>query len=238
MKTKRKSLKFLVLIAIIHVVGAIVFIGCTKKPSVPPTSEVPPTTPVETPAPAITPDPAESTQPAEAVEPVKPETPKVPDSEAVTLQSLMNLPDKYWNPILTNWYGKDAPDFAIDDLSGKTHKLSDYKGKDVIVVFWATWCPTCRAEIPHLKELRTEISSDKLQILAVSNESKRAVQSFVNQAKMNYTVVLMKSRMPAPFSMAEYLPTSFFVDKQGKIKLIAEGYVSKEQTRAILDATK
>ena len=66
-----------------------------------------------------------------------------------------------WRPIYTSWYGKPAIDFTLTDIKGKEHKLSDYRGKNVMFVFWATWCGPCLMEIPHLIALRNIISEDK-----------------------------------------------------------------------------
>ena len=61
---------------------------------------------------------------------------------------------KTWDTAYTSWYGEQIPDFTVKDIDGKSHKLSDYHGRDVLVVFWATWCPACNSEISHLIKLR------------------------------------------------------------------------------------
>ncbi len=75
-----------------------------------------------------------------------------------------------WGPIHTSWYGKEAPDFTMTDINGKEHKLSDYRGRDVMIIFWATWCMPCVIEVPHLISLRNAIGEDELAMLAISNE--------------------------------------------------------------------
>jgi len=121
-----------------------------------------------------------------------------------------------WGPAFTPWYGKPAPDFALTDLDGKEHKLSDYKGKKVLLVFWATWCPPCRKEIPDLIELRKTVSEDKLAMLAISNEEPDLVKSFVTQAKLNYTVLLDPGTLPGPYNTINAIPSSFFIDKRNQ----------------------
>ncbi len=141
-----------------------------------------------------------------------------------------------WGPAFTPWYGKPAPDFALNDLDGKEHKLSDYKGKKVLLVFWAIWCPPCLREIPDLIELRETISEDKLAMLAISNEKPNLVKRFVAQANINYTVLLDKGTLPGPYNTINAIPSSFFIDTEGKIKLATSGLVSLSEIKAILQA--
>ena len=146
-----------------------------------------------------------------------------------------------WGPTYTPWYGKTAPDFMLTDLAGKEHRLSDYRGKDVILVFWATWCKYCIPEIPHLIELRNTVSEDKLAILAITHEEPGRVKKFAAAKRMNYTVLLEKGDMPAPFGVIRIyrtagIPCSFFIDPEGKIKLATVGILTLESINAILQA--
>ncbi|MEJ2703468.1 MAG: TlpA disulfide reductase family protein [Sedimentisphaerales bacterium] len=140
-----------------------------------------------------------------------------------------------WEATFPAWAGKAAPDFAINDIDGKTHRLSDYHGKNLLVVFWATWCPSCNAEIPHLMELRKAYSADQLAILAISNESPDVLKDFVAKKGINYTVASIHSTPPAPFSSVTSIPTTFYIGPDGKIKLTALGLVPLEQAKAIVD---
>ncbi len=99
---------------------------------------------------------------------------------------------KTWGAINPSWHGKPAPDFTLQDIKGQTHKLSDYKGKNVMLVFWATWCGPCKMEVPHLIEFRNSNSSNELAILAISNENAEKVKQFVEAQKINYTVLRWK----------------------------------------------
>jgi peroxiredoxin len=143
---------------------------------------------------------------------------------------------KTWEPGYQSWYGKPAPDFTLADLAGKEHKLSDYKGKNVAIIFWATWCPPCRMEIPHLIELRKTVADGDLAMLAISNEGPELVKKFVAQAKINYTVLLDPGTLPGPYNTIRAIPSSFFIDRQGKMKLATTGLVSLEEIKAILEA--
>lgn len=146
-----------------------------------------------------------------------------------------------WGPSYKAWYGKMAPEFTLTDLDGKEHKLSDYRGKDVMLIFWATWCPPCMFEIPHLIALRNTVSEDKLAILAISNQKPDLVKKSVAQKKINYVVLLEKNNMPAPFGVLRIfrtsgIPCSFFIRPDGKIKLATSGLLSLSDMKAILQA--
>lgn len=141
-----------------------------------------------------------------------------------------------WEPVYQSWYGKMAPDFTLTDITGKQHRLSDYRGKNVLIVFWATWCGPCLMEIPHLIALRNIIGEDKLAILAISSENPVLVKRFVAQKKINYTVLSFSGILPTPFNLVRAIPCSFFIDTEGKIKLATEGLLSLGEAEAILRA--
>jgi peroxiredoxin len=141
------------------------------------------------------------------------------------------------NSPFSKWFGKEAPDFTFTDIEGKTHSLSDYRGKNVMVVFWATWCPPCNAEIPHLMDLRKQESEGNLAILALSGEDSETVRKFAEARKINYTAAsLGNSYLPEPFINVEYIPTSFFIDPDGRIKTVVVQSLTLEQMKTILEA--
>jgi peroxiredoxin len=120
-------------------------------------------------------------------------------------------------------------DFTVTDLQGNKIKLSDYHGKKVMVIFWATWCPPCKAEIPDLIELRKKYTQDQLVMLAISEEPISTVKRFINANKnINYTIAITPSyaSLPSPLNKAELgatdpgfpIPKTFYIDLTGKIK--------------------
>lgn len=142
-----------------------------------------------------------------------------------------------WRPVHISWFGQKAPDFTLTDINGKQHKLSDYHGKTVMIIFWATWCGPCIMEISHLITLRNLIGEDNLAMLAISNENPVLVKQFVADKKINYTVFSIDAgNMPAPYNQVRNIPCSFFIDPDGKIKLATEGLLSLGEIRAILQA--
>ena len=148
---------------------------------------------------------------------------------------------KYWNTVYTSWYGKTTPDFTLTDIKGKQHKLSDYRGKNVILNFWAIRCPYCRMGIPHLNALRNLVDEGKLAILAIANEDLALMREYVAYQKMNYTVLVDKGNMPPPYGVMRLyrttgVPCTFFINPEGKIKLAATGLLSWGEMKAILQA--
>jgi peroxiredoxin len=147
----------------------------------------------------------------------------------------------YWDTAFTYWYGRKAPDFNLTDITGRQHRLSDYRGKDVMIIFWAAWCRPCIMEMPHLIELRKTTDEDKLAMLAISYKNKanttEMVRSMVEQQKVNYTVFSVHiGEVPKPYSEITGIPCSFFIDPEGKIKLATLGVLSLDTIKAILEA--
>ncbi len=117
-----------------------------------------------------------------------------------------------------------APDFSLKDLDGDMQSLSDFKGKVVIVNFWATWCPPCRAEMPSMQRAWNVIRNKDVVMLAVhvgGNEDK--IWSFVGDYELDFTVLIdPKSKVADAWPM-EGLPSTFVVDPEGRIVYRAIG---------------
>ncbi len=127
-----------------------------------------------------------------------------------------------------------APNFKLTDLNGQKISLADYKGKVLILNFWATWCPPCRAEIPDFVEAYAEQKANGLEILGISldTKGKETVVSFVDKYKINYPVVL-ESRQATEkiindYEPGQYIPATIIIDKLGRIRHKEVGVIDKE----------
>ncbi len=127
--------------------------------------------------------------------------------------------------------GKAAPDFVLTTTENKKLKLSDYKGKVVIVDFWATWCAPCRRGIPDLVSLKSEFKNKDLEIIGISVDQENTLSSikpFIKENKINYPIVYGNMDVVAAYGNIPSIPTSFIVDKEGKIAASYVGLVDKE----------
>jgi cytochrome c biogenesis protein CcmG/thiol:disulfide interchange protein DsbE len=119
-----------------------------------------------------------------------------------------------------------APDFVLEDASGKPVKLSDFRGKVVLLNFWATWCPPCRAEIPWFIEFQKTYQDAGLETLGVSMDEKgwAAVKPYIDAQKINYRVMVGNDGVAQLYG-ATSLPATFIIDKSGRIASTHVGLV-------------
>ncbi len=204
-------------------VGLAVLNGCKKEQ--PPVKAGAPTANTAAPSPT-----AEGTK-----DPIQAAKGLFSDSKA-SLQKAIDEA-KTWEPAFEQWQGKIAPDFTLTDIEGNVQKLSNYRGKNVLVVMWATWCGPCKLEAPELIELRKSVPQDKLAILAISREDAALLKNFVAQNQLNYTVMSSAgATLPSPYSEVQAIPSGFFIDAEGKIKLSTMGMLPRVDINKILDA--
>jgi thiol-disulfide isomerase/thioredoxin len=114
---------------------------------------------------------------------------------------------------------KAAPDFSLEDLEGKTVRLSDSGGKVRLVDFWATWCAPCREEIPQFKELYAQYKDQGFELIgiAMDEEGAKVVRPFVEKHQVSYTNLLGNEKVEQAFGGVLGYPTAFFIDRDGKI---------------------
>jgi len=126
---------------------------------------------------------------------------------------------------------RSAPPVVLKDLKGRTVRLTDFKGKVVLLNFWATWCPPCRAEIPELIEWQREYGSKGLQIIGVTYPptNRRKVRRFLRVSKITYPVLLGDKKTKALFDAGETLPFSVVIDREGKVRENIEGILLPEE---------
>lgn len=129
--------------------------------------------------------------------------------------------------------GDIAPDFTLKVLegNGKTMQLSSLKGKGVLVNFWATWCEPCKIELPWLVELQTKYAPQGLQIVGVADDdsAEKTIADFAHKMKINYPVLLATEKVEDQYGGLEGLPTSFFIDRTGKVVDVIIGIDSESR---------
>ena len=115
--------------------------------------------------------------------------------------------------------GSATPLLVLKDLNGKTHDLKQYRGKVVLINFWATWCPPCRAEMPSMQRLKNKRAGKPFVILAVDmGETEAEVKAFLPQVKTDFPVLMDKDGRALKAWKVFAFPTSYLVDAQGKIR--------------------
>ncbi|SKA95983.1 Peroxiredoxin [Sporosarcina newyorkensis] len=134
-----------------------------------------------------------------------------------------------------------APDFTLETLAGETVTLSELKGKKVILNFWATWCPPCKAEMPHMESFYSKLTDeDQVELIAVNvTESEKLgiseVENFVKSYKLSFPIPLDKTaevtRMYGVFSM----PTTFMIDTKGRIAQKVIGPLDEKTLNELVD---
>ena len=111
-----------------------------------------------------------------------------------------------------------APDFSLPDLSGNRLNLSSYRGKIVVLDFWATWCDPCQDEIPYLVELQSKYGGEGLEIIGISmDDSPEPVRDFYQRFKINYPVVMGDAKTGELYGGVLGLPITFLIGRDGRI---------------------
>lgn len=141
--------------------------------------------------------------------------------------------------------GKPAPAFTLDDLNGKKISLANFRGKPLLINFWATWCTPCMEETPWLVELRNKYAAQGFEVIGIDSEGddaepgssafqkdEAAIEKFVQREKVPYPVLLDGDSISKNFGGVEDLPTSFFVDRKGKIVASLVGINSESDIEA------
>jgi cytochrome c biogenesis protein CcmG/thiol:disulfide interchange protein DsbE len=136
--------------------------------------------------------------------------------------------------------GKPAPGFVLEDLSGKKVSLGSYKGKAVLINFWATWCAPCKIETPWIIELRNEYASQGFEVLGVSADDlnrddpkelakdKQEIAQSAQKLHIDYPVLIDGGSLDKPYGGLDELPMSFFVDRKGTVVAAEIGLTSKD----------
>ena len=116
------------------------------------------------------------------------------------------------------WTGP-TPALELRDLSGRAHRLADYRGKVVLVNFWATWCAPCRDEMPSIQRLRQSLDGRPFAVLAVNlAEPVSRIEKFLAQTPLDFPILLDADTSAAKAWKARFLPASYLVDTEGRVR--------------------
>lgn len=124
-----------------------------------------------------------------------------------------------------------APALKLHDLQRRTHRLDDYKGKVILLNFWATWCPPCRAEVPELVRWQREYGDRGLQVIGVTYPpmNRRNLRLFIRRYKINYPVLLGTKHTKTLFDESDTLPVTFIIDRDGTLLDRIDGILLPEE---------
>ncbi len=126
-----------------------------------------------------------------------------------------------------------APDFTLADAKGNHVRLGDYKGKVVLLNFWATWCGPCKVEIPWFIEFEKQYGAQGFTVLGVSldEDGWKAIDPFVAKEKINYPIVLGTEKVNELYGGIEALPTTLVIGRDGKVAYLHAGLIGKDEYR-------
>ena len=156
---------------------------------------------------------------------------------ALALMLALALPA--WAQGLAPWKGGATPALELADVEEKPHRLADYRGKVVLVNFWATWCAPCREEMPSMEALRASLKDRPFVVLAVNvGEGARVARGFADKMSLQFPVLLDRDTKTTKAWGARILPASFVIGSDGKIHYSYLGAIdwSAPEVRAALEA--
>jgi peroxiredoxin len=127
--------------------------------------------------------------------------------------------------------GQPAPDFSLAAIDGTTVKLSDYRGKAVLLNFWATWCEPCKIEMPWFVDLQKKYGPQGLQVIGVAMDdaSPKEIGEFAHKIGVNYPVLVGKDAVGDQYGGIPYLPSTFYISRDGKVVDRVFGLVSRSE---------
>jgi peroxiredoxin len=131
-----------------------------------------------------------------------------------------------------------APDFTLQSLDGKTIHLSDFRGKAVVLNFWATWCGPCKIEMPWFVDLQRQYGPAGVQFLGVAMDdaSTKEIAEFAQSMNVNYPILIGKEAVGDAYGGVQFLPETFYIDRNGKV--VDKGFGLKSRSEIEDDIKK
>ena len=132
------------------------------------------------------------------------------------------------------WNGGPTPALVLQDLEGRTHRLADYRGRVVVINFWATWCAPCRDEMPSIQSLKNRMAGRPFTVLAVNlDEPESRIRKFLSEVKLDFSVLLDPEKKSARAWGARILPSSFVVGPDGRIRYTLVGEINWDNEHVV-----
>jgi peroxiredoxin len=157
-----------------------------------------------------------------------------PAPQASAEPSAAQQTDAVTSPLL----GKPAPDFTLHDLAGRPVSLADYRGKAVLINFWATWCTPCLVEMPWFIALQNKYASQGFTILGIDDkdypEDLSKVPSFARKMNLNYPVLYGTAKIYTAYGCCDYLPMSYYVDRAGTVRIATVGLGERDTVESYI----
>lgn len=134
--------------------------------------------------------------------------------------------------------GKPAPAFTLRDLDGKKVSLADYRGRPVLVNFWATWCAPCKLEMPWFEQFRKQYAAQGFEILGIAEDDagKDEIAKSAKKLGVDYPILLTDAKVAPAYGGIDYLPMSFYVDRSGVVREETAGLATKDEVEANIRA--
>ena len=125
---------------------------------------------------------------------------------------------------------KTAPAFVVKTVEGKSLKLADFKGRPVVIDFWATWCKPCRASMPHLETVHKRYEPQGLVVmgLSVDEEEPAAVKKYAQKMGISFRIAMANERVLDLYGPVRSIPTTFFINRQGEVVRRVVGYIDED----------
>jgi peroxiredoxin len=153
---------------------------------------------------------------------------------SVFFVGVMSLSVAYAAPMTA---GHPAPPFVLKQIDGRSLGLTSYKGKVVLLNFWATWCAPCRVEMPWFEEFSKKYHDRGFAVIGISLDDGgwKIVQPVIGKLKITYPIVLGDSKVSNSYGMGDLLPVSFLIDRTGKVRLVREGFGNKDEFESTIE---